>query len=405
MNPSISIKSSPDGQVTREHRDLQFYVLIGVLCKAAMYAATGKPGNPPFRFTPFSFICGKGTNHSMLLPSLAALGGSPKPEHLRYWWDSRKKPRERTRSLWEQRRPSTSATFLHQVPLDALMRLPPCVAAHTLRNVTNDVVSTTSLYPLVGTLERQLRLIGVVYCTLGGGGGAGHGSGTRAEKGTGVGSSTVPVRAAKRARVNSAQVSEAQAATCTVTALGYTSKCPQRVTVLYDPIGAFARTHSARRQSRYGSILAFPPPSDSPAPPYSDSFHREVWDADDYRPTVQTYVARPVTPAALHPAPSVPPPAFLEPAFCADDDDDDVLTFAASADTRFSFQMQFSGKLHVQSRFSLAETDTDDGGYAEREWDREEAQTPTPVADNKRFASPLLMMPLSGSSRAREQQE
>ncbi|KAJ6570465.1 hypothetical protein DFH09DRAFT_1277601 [Mycena vulgaris] len=83
INPSLSIKSSPDGQVTREHRDLQFYVLVGVLCKAAVYTATGKPGNPPFRFTPFSFICGKGANHSMLLPSLAALGGSPKPEHLR----------------------------------------------------------------------------------------------------------------------------------------------------------------------------------------------------------------------------------------------------------------------------------------------------------------------------------
>ncbi|KAJ6525884.1 hypothetical protein DFH09DRAFT_1095440 [Mycena vulgaris] len=98
-----------------------------------------------------------------------------------------------------------------------------------------------------------------------------------------------------------------------------------------------------------------------------------------YRPVAQTYVACPVTPAALHPAPPVPPP-FLQPAFYVDDDDD-VLTFAAfaeSADTCFSFQMQSSDELHVQPRFSLAETETDDGEYAERErgqareWDREE---------------------------------
>ncbi|KAJ6549573.1 hypothetical protein DFH09DRAFT_1169048 [Mycena vulgaris] len=170
--------------------------------------------------------------------------------------------------------------------------------------------------------------------------------------------------------------------------------------------------HSARRQSSYGSILEFLPPSDPLAASHSDSHHREVWDADNYRPAAQTYVAHPVTPAALYPAPPPPPSAFPEAPFCTNDDDDsEVLTFKPSAefaDKRFSFQMQSSGELHVQPRFSLVETDTDDAKYAERErereWDRGEAQTPTsfapfaradtPLADDKRFASPFQVMPL-----------
>ncbi|KAJ6526505.1 hypothetical protein DFH09DRAFT_1095217 [Mycena vulgaris] len=116
--------------------------------------------------------------------------------------------------------------------------------------------------------------------------------------------------------------------------------------------------------------------------------------------TAQTYVVRPVTLA-------VPPPAFLEPTFYVDDDDD-VLTLAGSAestDTRFSFRMQSSSELHVQPRFSLVDTNTDDGEYVEREWDWEEAQTPTPFAEDKRFALPFQVTPLSASPRAREQQE
>ncbi|KAJ6603546.1 hypothetical protein DFH09DRAFT_1124570, partial [Mycena vulgaris] len=171
--------------------------------------------------------------------------------------------------------------------------------------------------------------------------------------------------------------------------------------------------HSARRQSSYGSTLELLPPSDPPAAPHSDSFRGEVWDADDYRPAAQTYIARPVTPAALYPALPPPSPAF---AFYAtnggdDDDDDEVLTFEASAesaDMPFSFQMQSSGELHVQPRFSLAETGKDDSEYAERDRKRdregEEAQTPTPFApfaradtsfaDDKRLASPFQVMPL-----------
>ncbi|KAJ6602870.1 hypothetical protein DFH09DRAFT_1069232 [Mycena vulgaris] len=73
------------------------------------------------------------------------------------------------RSRREQSRPSTSAAFFHQVPLNALIRLHPCVAAQTLRTVANDVVSTSVIHhlprrgasssPLGGTLECQLRPI------------------------------------------------------------------------------------------------------------------------------------------------------------------------------------------------------------------------------------------------------
>ncbi|KAJ6526504.1 hypothetical protein DFH09DRAFT_1285903 [Mycena vulgaris] len=78
--------------------------------------------------------------------------------------DSRKKPREKTCSLWEQRRRSTSAAFLHQVPLDALIDRLHFGAMHATHLLA-------SLHPPVGTLEHQLRLIGVVYCALSGAGG------------------------------------------------------------------------------------------------------------------------------------------------------------------------------------------------------------------------------------------
>ncbi|KAJ7478899.1 hypothetical protein FB451DRAFT_1240164 [Mycena latifolia] len=177
-------------------------------------------------------------------------------------------------------------------------------------------------------------------------------------------------------------------------------------------------SRGARHQSSYGSISGSVRPSESD----SLGFHREVWDADDYRPAPYSRAgtpyafARPDTAQTEYPAPPRPPQAFPdEPA--TEDDVSEVLTFdddvSASTDAfddaagpRFSFRSHSSGEIHVQPRFSLSDsTDAD-----EYEYDRTAAQTPTPfgraetpledekpfdpLTDSERFESPFQTMPL-----------
>ncbi|KAJ6605327.1 hypothetical protein DFH09DRAFT_1422349 [Mycena vulgaris] len=287
--------------------------------------------------------------------------------------------------------------------------------------------------------------------------GAGHGYVTLAEKGTGVGSSTVPVRAAKRARVNPAQCIR------TTTAVPLPAVCRARKntreSALALPPHCIAPHRIAAAKSS-GCVSYFPPPFLLQHPlgrdlrPHGARVYRRMPSAlngamrsngrvraHTFRaPTVEIWLYPRVSAAQRFPSGSafrqLPPRGVgrgrLPPRGSdlrrAPRNPRSAPPRAASAPSGLPLARLLRGRRRrsaylrsvrrvrghallvpdavlIQPRFSLAETDTDDGEYAAREWDREEAQTPTPVADNKRFASPFQVIPLSGSPQAQEQQE
>ncbi|KAJ7018922.1 hypothetical protein C8F04DRAFT_1404607 [Mycena alexandri] len=169
-----------------------------------------------------------------------------------------------------------------------------------------------------------------------------------------------------------------------------------------DDTNTTSSEYSMRRQSSYGSLLQHSRDISSVSTHSSNygSFHREVWDSNEYGPSSRMDALRSPTPSSSshYPTPPRPPQAFPDAPEYDGDDASEILSFHESDDLSFSHFSYSSAEINVQPHFEIQDTDD--------EYDRSRTLTPTQFAppsraetplfsdDRQRFESPFQVMPL-----------